>query len=52
VEGIKQLYLDCASEEDKYRTLVQLYGLLTVGSSIIFVKVRYHNMLFQRFDIG
>ncbi|KAL3460804.1 P-loop containing nucleoside triphosphate hydrolase protein [Aspergillus heterothallicus] len=40
VEGIKQLYLDCANEEDKYRTLVQLYGLLTVGSSIIFVKTR------------
>ncbi|KAL5336579.1 P-loop containing nucleoside triphosphate hydrolase protein [Aspergillus crustosus] len=40
VEGIKQLYLDCASEEDKYKTLVQLYGLLTVGSSIIFVKTR------------
>ncbi|KAL4951487.1 ATP-dependent RNA helicase dbp5 [Aspergillus filifer] len=40
VEGIKQLYLDCASDEDKYRTLVQLYGLLTVGSSIIFVRTR------------
>ncbi|KAL4903881.1 ATP-dependent RNA helicase dbp5 [Aspergillus multicolor] len=40
VEGIKQMYLDCASDEDKYRTLVQLYGLLTVGSSIIFVKTR------------
>ncbi|KAJ0427063.1 ATP-dependent RNA helicase dbp5 [Aspergillus carlsbadensis] len=40
VEGIKQLYLDCSSEEDKYKTLVQLYGLLTVGSSIIFVKTR------------
>ncbi|KAL3476891.1 P-loop containing nucleoside triphosphate hydrolase protein [Aspergillus californicus] len=40
VEGIKQLYLDCGSDEDKYRTLVQLYGLLTVGSSIIFVKTR------------
>ncbi|XHG09818.1 RNA helicase required for poly(A+) mRNA export, variant 2 [Aspergillus wentii] len=39
VEGIKQLYLDCSDDEDKYRTLVQLYGLLTVGSSIIFVKV-------------
>lgn len=39
VEGIKQLYLDCASEEDKYKNLVHLYGLLTVGSSIIFVKV-------------
>ncbi|KAH3295540.1 RNA helicase required for poly(A+) mRNA export [Aspergillus fumigatus] len=40
VEGIKQLYLDCADGEDKYRTLVQLYGLLTVGSSIIFVQTR------------
>lgn len=39
MEGIKQMYLDCGGEEDKYRTLVQLYGLLTVGSSIIFVKV-------------
>ncbi|RDW74414.1 ATP-dependent RNA helicase DBP5 [Aspergillus mulundensis] len=40
VEGIKQMYLDCSSDEDKYRTLVQLYGLLTVGSSIIFVRTR------------
>ena len=39
VEGIKQLYLDCASEQDKYETLVRLYGLMTIGSSIIFVKV-------------
>lgn len=39
VEGIKQFYLDCSGDEDKYKTLVQLYGLLTVGSSIIFVKV-------------
>ncbi|PYI05357.1 DEAD-domain-containing protein [Aspergillus sclerotiicarbonarius CBS 121057] len=40
VEGIKQLYLDCSDGEDKYQTLVQLYGLLTVGSSIIFVRTR------------
>ena len=39
VEGIKQLYMDCASEEDKYDVLVKLYGLMTIGSSIIFVKV-------------
>lgn len=39
VEGIKQLYIDCSNDEDKYQTLVKLYGLLTVGSSIIFVKV-------------
>ncbi|KAL2004562.1 hypothetical protein VTN00DRAFT_3447 [Thermoascus crustaceus] len=40
VEGIKQLYLDCDSDEDKYNVLVKLYGLLTIGSSIIFVKHR------------
>ncbi|KAI4262966.1 MAG: hypothetical protein L6R42_001863 [Xanthoria sp. 1 TBL-2021] len=40
VEGIKQLYLDCPSENDKYDSLVKLYGLMTIGSSIIFVKTR------------
>ncbi|RMZ77065.1 hypothetical protein DV738_g4566, partial [Chaetothyriales sp. CBS 135597] len=40
VEGIKQIYLDCDSDEAKYGVLVKLYGLLTIGSSIIFVKTR------------
>lgn len=39
VEGIRQLYMDCASEEDKYDVLVKLYGLMTIGQSVIFVKV-------------
>lgn len=39
VEGIKQLYMDCDSEQHKYDCLVKLYGLMTIGSSIIFVKV-------------
>lgn len=38
VEGIKQLYMDCNSEEHKYQILVELYNLMTVNSSIIFVK--------------
>ncbi|KIX05134.1 uncharacterized protein Z518_06006 [Rhinocladiella mackenziei CBS 650.93] len=40
VEGIKQIYLDCDSDQTKYDVLVKLYGLLTIGSSIIFVKTR------------
>ncbi|KAL6715667.1 RNA helicase required for poly(A+) mRNA export [Lecanora helva] len=40
VEGIKQLYLDCPSEPDKYDALIRLYGLMTIGSSIIFVRTR------------
>ena len=38
VEGIRQLYLDCNSEQEKYEALVKLYGMMTIGSSIIFVK--------------
>lgn len=40
VEGIKQLYVECSSEDAKYDVLVRLYGLMTIGASIIFVKVR------------
>lgn len=48
VEGIKQLYLDCNSEADKYDVLVRLYGLMTIGSSIIFVKVRVSRLHYER----
>lgn len=40
VEGISQMYMDCPSEEAKYDVLVKLYGLMTIGSSVIFVKTR------------
>lgn len=40
VSGIKQMFMDCPSEEGKYDILTSLYGLMTIGSSIIFVKVR------------
>lgn len=40
VEAIKQLYMDCESEEHKYDVLVELYSLLTIGQSIIFCAKR------------
>lgn len=40
VKGIKQMYLDCDSDEAKYQALVKFYGLMTIASSIIFVKRR------------
>jgi ATP-dependent RNA helicase DDX19/DBP5 len=39
VKGISQMYMDCPTESAKYDILVKLYGLMTVGSSVIFVKV-------------
>ncbi|KAI9005620.1 P-loop containing nucleoside triphosphate hydrolase protein [Hyaloraphidium curvatum] len=40
VDGIKQLYMNCTDEAHKFETLVNLYGLLTIGQSIIFVSRR------------
>ena len=40
VKGIKQMYLDCNSDEEKYNALVKFYGLMTIASSIIFVRRR------------
>lgn len=49
VEGIKQLYMDCNSVNHKFEVLCELYGLLTIGSSIIFVERKdTANMLYQK----
>ena len=39
VKGISQMYMDCPSQKDKYDILCKLYGLMTIGSSVIFVRV-------------
>lgn len=49
VDGIKQLYMDCDSEAHKFEVLCELYGLLTIGSSIIFVERKdTANMLYAK----
>ncbi|KAK7922983.1 ATP-dependent RNA helicase DBP5 [Apiospora marii] len=40
VRGISQMFMDCPDESQKYGILCQLYGLMQIGSSIIFVKTR------------
>lgn len=47
VSGIKQMYMDCPSDDGKYDILANLYGLMTIGSSIIFVKVRLLSKLLR-----
>jgi ATP-dependent RNA helicase DDX19/DBP5 len=40
VPEIKQLFIDCEGEADRYGTLLKLYGMMTIASSIIFVRTR------------
>jgi ATP-dependent RNA helicase DDX19/DBP5 len=42
VKGISQMYMDCPDQSQKYDVLCKLYGLMTIGSSVIFVKVRHY----------
>jgi ATP-dependent RNA helicase DDX19/DBP5 len=39
VEAIKQLYLQCENEEQKYEALSNLYDCMSIGQSIVFCKV-------------
>jgi len=39
VRGITQMFMDCSSSEDKYDALCKLYGVMTIGQSVIFVRV-------------
>ncbi|KAI9505978.1 RNA helicase required for poly(A+) mRNA export [Coemansia spiralis] len=40
VDGIKQFYMDCKNSQHKFEVLSELYSLMTVGQSIIFVRRR------------
>lgn len=40
VDAITQLFMDCESEAHKFECLSELYGLLTIASSIIFVSMK------------
>ncbi|KAI1311957.1 RNA helicase required for poly(A+) mRNA export, partial [Mortierella claussenii] len=35
---VKQFYIDCDNEEDRFNILVALYGIMTIAQSIIFVR--------------
>ncbi|KAJ3238548.1 RNA helicase required for poly(A+) mRNA export [Chytriomyces hyalinus] len=41
VDAIRQLYMDCHNEEHKTEILMAIYGLMTIGQSIIFVRQKY-----------
>jgi len=40
LNNIQQFFVRCRDEADKYAFLSKIYGLLTIGSSIIFCNVR------------
>ena len=39
LENIKQFYVWCDNQEKKYEALANLYGVLTIGQSMVFCHV-------------
>jgi ATP-dependent RNA helicase DDX19/DBP5 len=53
VAQIKQMFMDCDSEEQKFEVLESLYGALTIGSSIIFVRRKdTANILYKKMTMN
>lgn len=40
LNSIRQYFFRCTDEKDKFRVLSDVYGVLTLGQSVIFVNVR------------
>lgn len=40
LDNIKQYYVKCHSEEEKYAAISNIYGLITVGQAIIFCRTK------------
>lgn len=39
LENIKQYYVKCKSQDQKYQAIQNIYGVITVGQAIIFCHV-------------
>lgn len=40
LENIKQYYVKCKNQDEKYQAIQNIYGVITVGQAIIFCHVR------------
>ncbi|XP_021956224.1 ATP-dependent RNA helicase DDX19A [Folsomia candida] len=40
LDNIKQFYIDCKNQDDKYRAIANIYGAITIGGAIIFCQTR------------
>lgn len=49
IKAIKQFYLDCPDSNERDSILADLYGLMTIGQSIIFVNSRNNSERISKF---
>ena len=50
LENIKQYYVHCNTQEDKYQAIANIYGVLTIGQAMIFCHVSRFKLHHPKFD--
>ena len=48
LDNIKQFYIKCNTNEDKYMSLANIYGTITVGQAMIFCQVSLQHTMYIR----
>ncbi len=52
LDNIKQYYVMCESAEKKYEALANLYGVLTIGQSMVFCHVSISSIFYLLFILN
>lgn len=47
VENIKQYYVVCHSQDEKYQAIANIYGVVTIGQAMIFCHVSFISMYYN-----
>ena len=50
LSNIKQFYVECRDQEDKFNALSNLYGVISIGQSMIFCHVSINYVQFTFLD--
>lgn len=45
LDNIKQYYVKCRNQDDKYLAISNIYGVVTIGQAMIFCHVSYYHAL-------
>ena len=43
LDNIKQYFVTCSSEDDKFKALANIYSVISIGQAMVFCRVSYCN---------
>lgn len=44
LDNIKQYFVTCSNEDDKFKALANIYSVISIGQAMVFCRVSHHNI--------